>query len=109
MARVYNKRIFVLSTAVLLISWSSGCGNSKKKAEAEAAAKAKAAEVEAQALRADPDDKLGQAYDHYSGNGTPIDYTRAALLFRELAEEGNAIAQFSLGAMVQNGLGVPQN
>ncbi|MDC0143691.1 sel1 repeat family protein [Verrucomicrobia bacterium] len=100
-----------MSTAVLLISWSSGCGNSKKKAEAEAeaAAKAKAAEVEAQALRADPDDKLGQAYDHYSGNGTPIDYTRAALLFRELAEEGNAIAQFSLGAMFQNGLGVPQN
>ena len=107
MTGIYTKRIVALATAVLLVSWGSGCGNTKKKIEADA--KAKAAKAEAQALRADPDDKLGQAYDHYSGNGTPIDYARAALLFRELAEEGNAVAQFSLGAMFQNGLGVPQN
>ena len=105
MTGIYTKRIVVLGTAVLLFSWGSGCANSKKKTEDDA----KAAEAEARSLRADPDDKLGQAYDHYSGNGTPIDYARAALLFRELAEEGNAVAQFSLGAMFQNGLGVPQN
>ena len=107
MTVIHTKRIVVLGAAVLLVSWGSGCANSKKKSEADA--KAKAAETEAKSLRADSDDKLGQAYDHYSGNGTPIDYARAALLFRELAEEGNAVAQFSLGAMFQNGLGVPQN
>ena len=105
MTGIYTKRIVVLGTAVLLVSWGSGCTNSKKKIEADA----KAAEAEAMSLRANPDDKLGQAYDHYSGNGTPIDYARAALLFHQLAEEGNAVAQFSLGAMFQNGLGVSQN
>ena len=107
MTGIHTKRIVVLGAAVLLVSWGSGCANSKKKSEADA--KAKAAETEAKSLRADSDDKLGQAYDHYSGNGTPINYAHAALLFRELAEEGNAVAQFSLGAMFQNGLGVPQN
>jgi TPR repeat protein len=108
MHKIHTGRIVVFfSAAVLIISWGSGCGNSKEKARADAKAKAEAAQ--AQAMRSDPDDKLGQAYDHYSGNGTPIDYERAALLFRELADEGNAVAQFSLGAMFQNGYGVPQN
>jgi len=97
----------VLALALILVLGGTGCGKSKAQIKAEAIAKAKAAE--AQALRADPTDKLGQAYDHYSGNGTLIDYERAALLFRELAEEGNSAAQFSLGAMFQNGHGVPQN
>ena len=104
---IHTGRFLVLGAAVFCISWGLGCGTSDK--NAGAAAKAEAAAAEAQEFRADPDDKLGQAYDHYSGNGTPIDYERAALLFRELAEEGNAEAQFSLGAMFQNGQGVPQN
>ncbi len=97
----------LLALSLILVLAGTGCGKSKAQIKAEAKAKAQAAE--AQALRADPDDKLGQAYDHFSGNGTPIDYERAALLFRELAEGGNATAQFSLGAMFQNGYGVPQN
>ena len=105
MHKIHTGRIVVFSAAVLIISWGVGCGKSKEKAQADAKAKAEAD----QAMRADPGDKLGQAYDHYSGNGTPIDYERAALLFRELADEGNAVAQFSLGAMFQNGYGVPQN
>ena len=107
MREIQTRRMIVLGAAVLCISSGSGCGDSKEKAAATAQAKAEAAQ--AQAMRADPNDKLGQAYDHYSGNGTPINYAHAALLFRELAEEGNAVAQFSLGAMFQNGLGVPQN
>ncbi|MBC8324284.1 MAG: sel1 repeat family protein [Verrucomicrobia subdivision 3 bacterium] len=99
----------MVALAFILLLAGSGCGKSKAQAQAEANAKAKALAAEAEAMRADPEDKLGQAYDHYSGNGTPIDYERAALLFRQLAEEGHAVAQFSLGAMFQNGQGVPQN
>ena len=98
--------VAVLCIVVLITGLGMGCDNSKKKA---AATKAKVAALKAQSLRADPEDKLGQAYDHYSGNGTPVDYERAALAFRKLAEKGNPIAQFSLGAMFQNGQGVPQN
>jgi len=97
----------IFALAFILVLAGTGCGKSKAQVKAEASAKAKA--VAAEAMRADPEDKLGQAYDHYSGNGTPIDYERAALLFRELADEGHAVAQFSLGAMFQNGQGVSQN
>lgn len=81
----------------------AGCGKSEKPDQPASTAD------EVKRDLPDPDDKLGQAYAHYSGDGTPIDYERAALLFRELAQQGNAEAQFALGAMFQNGQGVPQN
>jgi TPR repeat protein len=37
------------------------------------------------------------------------DYAKAAKLFRPLAEQGNAKAQFNLGLMYGNGQGVPQD
>jgi tetratricopeptide (TPR) repeat protein len=37
------------------------------------------------------------------------DYTQAARLFRPLAEQGNASAQFNLGMMYAKGQGVPQD
>jgi len=102
-----TERLIFALLALALILGAAGCSKSKVRTEAKAIAAAEAAEAES--TRANPDDKLGQAYDHFSGNGTPIDYEKAALLFRELAEKGNAAAQFSLGAMFQNGMGVPQN
>jgi TPR repeat protein len=37
------------------------------------------------------------------------EYATALRLFRPLAGQGNAIAQFNLGVMYRDGLGVPQN
>ena len=37
------------------------------------------------------------------------DYATAMQLFRPLADQGNAIAQFNLGVMYQDGKGVPQD
>lgn len=37
------------------------------------------------------------------------DYARALRLFRPLADQGNALAQYSLGVMYTNGHGVPQD
>jgi len=37
------------------------------------------------------------------------DYATALRIMRELAEQGDARAQFSLGLMYGNGTGVPQN
>jgi TPR repeat protein len=37
------------------------------------------------------------------------DYTTAVALWRSLAELGNASAQYNLGLMYKNGLGVPQD
>ena len=37
------------------------------------------------------------------------DYATAQRLMRPLAEQGDALAQFALGAMYDNGLGVPQD
>ena len=44
----------------------------------------------------------GAAYDRG-------DYATALKEFRPLAEQGNADAQFNLGFMYENGLGVPQD
>lgn len=37
------------------------------------------------------------------------DYSPTIWLLRPLADQGNAMAQFDLGSMYTNGLGVPQN
>jgi TPR repeat protein len=37
------------------------------------------------------------------------DYTTAVALYRQLAEQGNAFAQFKYATMIEYGLAVPQN
>ena len=46
---------------------------------------------------------------YYSGQGVPQNYAEAARLYRLAAEQGDGIAQYSLGLMYYNGQGVPQN
>ena len=44
-----------------------------------------------------------------SGDGAQQDYIEAASWFRQAAEQGNADAQFNLGALYYSGQGVPQD
>ena len=46
---------------------------------------------------------------HSGGQGAPQDYAEAAKWYRLAAEQGNAHAQFSLGAMNHEGRGTPQH
>ncbi len=50
-------------------------------------------------------DPFSRGYEAYNRG----DYATALRLWRPLAEQGNALAQFSLGFMYDNGEGVPQN
>ena len=47
---------------------------------------------------------LGMMYA--DGEGTPVDYPKAALWFRKAADEGNPGAQFRLGLLYEHGQGV---
>jgi TPR repeat protein len=44
-----------------------------------------------------------------NGQGVPQDYAEAARWYRKAAEQGNAIAENSLGLMYYQGQGVPQD
>ena len=44
---------------------------------------------------------------YYQGQGVPQDYAEAVSWYRLAAEQGNATAQSNLGAMYDNGRGVP--
>lgn len=57
----------------------------------------------------DPNVQFGLARGYFLGEGVPENYTQAAILFRQAAEQGHSGAQFSLGAMFCNGLGVPKD
>jgi TPR repeat protein len=46
---------------------------------------------------------------YYCGDGVPVDYSKAAELYRKAADQGHAIAQCNLGSMYANGLGVPED
>jgi TPR repeat protein len=43
------------------------------------------------------------------GEGGVQDYTEAAIWYRKAADQGNAGAQFSLGVLYENGLGLPRD
>ena len=49
------------------------------------------------------------AYVRTSVNGVKQDHAEAVYWYRLAAEQGNALAQYNLGAAYENGLGVPQN
>jgi hypothetical protein len=53
----------------------------------------------------------GAAHDYNAGLAAYLagDHARALREWRPLAEQGNAVAQFSLGLMYNNGQGVPQD
>jgi clan AA aspartic protease (TIGR02281 family) len=51
---------------------------------------------------------VGDMYQH-GGNGVQQSPVQAALWYRKAAEQGDAIAQNSLGLMYESGEGVPQN
>lgn len=58
--------------------------------------------------------KIGLAYEKGQavvGDGKPVlpDYERAAKWYRRAADAGNADAQFSMGYLYEQGLGVPRN
>jgi len=46
---------------------------------------------------------------YYCGSGVPVDYSKAAELYRKAAEQGHVIAQNNLGSMYDSGLGVQQD
>ena len=43
------------------------------------------------------------------GKGVPRDYAQALVWYRKAADQGDALAQFSLGLVYDNGQGVPQD
>ena len=62
--------------------------------------------------RGDADAQYSLGRELYLGLGidaAPQDYIQAALLFRKAAEQGHTEAQFALGGMFCNGLGVPKD
>ena len=46
---------------------------------------------------------------HEKGEGTNINYTEAAIWYRQAAEKGNPAAQYRLGRLYERGFGVEQN
>jgi uncharacterized protein len=44
---------------------------------------------------------------YFAGQGVPQDYAQAAFWYRKAAEQGDAVAQFSLGLLYSNGQGLP--
>ena len=56
-----------------------------------------------------PAGKVALAIEYYTGEGRTVDYSKAANLFRQAANNGSSEAQFALGCMYQNGHGVTQN
>ena len=54
----------------------------------------------------DAESKFEEALAWFNGDGVDQDQKRAALLFREAAEEGYAQAQYHLGIILMVGLGV---
>jgi TPR repeat protein len=81
-----------LTSALLAITLTLGCGG----VAVAQAPKPKPAQA------VDPFDAAFAAYDRK-------DYATAVTLFRSLAAQGNAIAQYNLGVMYANGLGVAQD
>lgn len=56
-----------------------------------------------------PGDIFAEGYRHLTGQGVPKDATRAAACFLEAARMGEPQAQFQLGIMFMDGLGVPRD
>jgi TPR repeat protein len=44
-----------------------------------------------------------------TGRGVPQNYTEAAMWYRRAAEQGDSLAQYSLGLLYDRGQGVPRN
>jgi TPR repeat protein len=44
-----------------------------------------------------------------TGRGVPQNYTEAAMWYRRAAEQGDSLAQYSLGLLYDKGFGVPRN
>ena len=44
-----------------------------------------------------------------TGRGVPQNYTDAAMWYRRAAEQGDSLAQYSLGLLYDRGFGVPQD
>ena len=44
-----------------------------------------------------------------TGRGVPQNYTEAAMWYRRAAEQGDSLAQYSLGLLYDRGFGVPRN
>ena len=84
----------------------------KRKAEAEAARKAEDAkrkiEVARKAEEAKNNYETGNDY-YYGGNGKKRDYSEAVKWYLKAAEQGNPLAQFSLGTCYEYGHGVGQS
>lgn len=56
-----------------------------------------------------PGDLFAEGYRHLTGQGVPKDATRATVYFLEAARMGEPQAQFQLGIMFMDGLGVPRD
>lgn len=62
-----------------------------------------------QAKPATPGDLFAEGYLHLTGKGTARDATRAAGFFLEAAQAGEPQAQYQLGVLFMEGLGVPRD
>ena len=60
-------------------------------------------------LAATSGDLFAEGYRYLTGQGTDRDATQAARLFLEAAKEGEPQAQYQLGVMHMEGLGVPRD
>ena len=108
-----SKRMYSIWGAVLLISNGlifSGCGGKEEtESSDEAQSKIIQPDPKPEDMPVTPAGQVALAVEYYTGNGRTVDYTKAADLFRQAANNGSSEAQFALGCMYQNGHGVTQN
>ena len=108
-----SKRMYSIWGAGLLISSGlifSGCGGKEETDSGdEARSKIIQPDPKPEDMPVTPAGQVALAVEYYTGKGRKVDYTKAADLFRQAANNGSSEAQFALGCMYQNGHGVTQN
>jgi TPR repeat protein len=66
-------------------------------------------DLQVRAAKDDPEAELDLARAYHLGKGVPVDYAKAADLYRKSAEQGNAKAMYNLGYMQHHGQGMPED
>tara|TARA_Y100000588_G_C14257682_1_gene926248 strand:- start:478 stop:1077 length:600 start_codon:yes stop_codon:yes gene_type:complete len=105
--------VFHFSRGLLFVSifvfCGGGCGKNQNTEKSKKLPDAEEQEIQFNEMPVTPAGQLSLAIKHYTGEGKPKDYTKAAKYFKLAAENGSHEAQFALGCMYQSGHGVTQN
>jgi TPR repeat protein len=66
-------------------------------------------DLQARVAKGEAEAELDLARAYHLGKGVPIDFAKAADLYRKSAEQGNAKAMYNLGYMQHHGQGMPED